>query len=177
MSAMSWLTERQRDGGIDEVPIDGVAGAMWLCGKHRIGPDPDGVIASVGASTVVCLTEAHELEDRYPNYVEWLRNDARARWFPIPDLSVPDGDQWTALIGALLHELRSGSNVIIHCAAGIGRAGTAACSVLLAAGMSLEAAEQRVAASRMGAGPQSREQARFIREWAESSPVVTQRDQ
>jgi protein-tyrosine phosphatase len=174
---VSWLTERQRDGGIDEVRVDGAAGSLWLCGKHRIGPDPEGVVASVQASLVVCLTEAHELEGRYPTYVEWLRTDPRACWFPVPDLSVPDDVEWTALIAGVLHELRGGSNVIVHCAAGIGRAGTAACSVLLAAGVPLEAAEQRVAESRIGAGPQSRDQAAFIREWAESSPIVTQREQ
>jgi protein-tyrosine phosphatase len=173
---VSWLSERQRDGGIDEVPIDGDAGSMWLCGKHRIGPDPDGVAFSVDASVVVCLTEAHELADRYPDYVDWLTTDPRAIWFPIPDLSVPDSEEWTVLVAGLLNRARSGANIIIHCAAGIGRAGTAACSVLLAAGMSLDDAERRVADCRLGAGPQSRDQAQFIREWAESSPIVAQHD-
>ena len=97
-----------------------------------------------------------------------------ARWFPIPDLSVPDEDEWTSLIAGMLSEVRSGRHVIVHCAAGIGRAGTAACSVLLAAGLSLSEAERRVAASRPGAGPQSREQAAFIRRWAVNSPIVDQ---
>lgn len=171
---MTWLNERQRDGGIDEVQVDGASGSLWLCGKHRIGPDPEGVVASVDASVVVCLTESHELVDRYPAYVEWLTSDPRARWFPIPDLSVPDEDEWTSLIAGMLSEVRSGRHVIVHCAAGIGRAGTAACSVLLAAGLSLSEAERRVAASRPGAGPQSREQAAFIRRWAVNSPIVDQ---
>ena len=119
---MTWLNERQRDGGIDEVQVDGAPGSLWLCGKHRIGPDPEGVLASVDASVVVCLTEAHELVDRYPEYVEWLTSDPRARWFPIPDLSVPDEDEWTSLIAGMLSEVRSGRHVIVHCAAGIGRA-------------------------------------------------------
>ena len=169
---MTWLSERQRDGGIDEVQVDGATGSLWLCGKHRIGPDPEGVAASVNASVVVCLTEVHELGDRYPEYVEWLTSDPRARWFPIPDLSVPDEDEWTSFIAGMLSEVRSGKHVIVHCAAGIGRAGTAACSVLLAAGLSLAEAERRVTASRPGAGPQSREQAAFIRRWAANSPIV-----
>ena len=172
---MTWLNERQRDGGIDEVQVDGASGSLWLCGKHRIGPDPEAVVASVDASVVVCLTEAHELVDRFPAYVEWLMSDPRARWFPIPDLSVPDEDEWTSFIEGMLSEVRSGKHVIVHCAAGIGRAGTAACSVLLAAGLSLSEAERRVAASRPGAGPQSREQASFIRRWAVNSPIVDQR--
>ena len=170
---MTWLNERQRDGGIDEVQVDGAPGSLWLCGKHRIGPDPEGVLASVDASVVVCLTEAHELVDRYPEYVEWLTSDPRARWFPIPDLSVPDEDEWTSFIAGMLSEavVATRDRALRR---GIGRAGTAACSVLLAAGLSLSEAERRVAASRPGAGPQSREQAAFIRRWAVNSPIVDQ---
>ena len=46
--------------------------------------------------------------------------------------------------------------------------------MLLAAGLSLSEAERRVAASRPGAGPQSGEQAAFIRRWAANSPIVDQ---
>ena len=36
---LGWLSRRQRDGGIDEIPLPaGVAGELWLCGKHAIAP-------------------------------------------------------------------------------------------------------------------------------------------
>ncbi len=44
------------DGGIDEIPLPATAsGRLWLCGKHAIGPDPEGLMARVGADGVVCL--------------------------------------------------------------------------------------------------------------------------
>ena len=67
----------------------------------------------------------------------------------------------------MLSEVRSGRHVIVHCAAGIGRAGTAACSVLLAAGLSLSrpSDEWRLVLELVRSG----EQAAFIRRWAVNS--------
>ncbi|NOX31752.1 MAG: hypothetical protein GXP35_17160, partial [Actinobacteria bacterium] len=83
---------RSFDGGIDQVPLPGASGELWLCGKHAIGPDVDAALARANdADTVVCLNERHELEDRYPAYVSWLdgSDSERAIWHPIPDLHVP----------------------------------------------------------------------------------------
>ena len=87
-----WPPERSRHGGVDEVPLSQSHGRLWLCGKHFVGPDPEEALRRVGATTVVCLTEAHELAGRYDSYLQWLRQSgpARAVWFPIPDLHVPD---------------------------------------------------------------------------------------
>ena len=41
--------ERWRDGGVYEIPLPVRNGRLWLCGKHFIGPDPEGAMASVGA--------------------------------------------------------------------------------------------------------------------------------
>ena len=43
-----WLNERSRNGSVDEIPLPGTAGRLWLCGKHFIGPDPEGAVARVG---------------------------------------------------------------------------------------------------------------------------------
>ena len=48
---MSWLTDRQRHGGIDRIEVPG-AGALWLCGKHLIAPDPEATLTSVGAGAI-----------------------------------------------------------------------------------------------------------------------------
>ncbi len=163
---MSWLTERQRDGGIDEVRVPGRDGSLWLCGKHKIGPGVEQVVGRVGADLVVCLTEEHELADRYPDYVAWLQRDSRARWFPISDLHVPPIAPFAQLVRDIDAKLMSGCQVIVHCAAGIGRAGTTACAVLIAAGCDVEEALDRVATARLGAGPQTYRQADFLEEFA-----------
>ena len=130
-----WLSERSATGGIDEVPVPGVDGRMWLCGKHHIGPDPLGVLAADSATTVVCLTQRHELEDRFPEYVTWLEAERDRRvWYPIHDLSVPT--RRSSPLGRCGRErLVAGEHVIVHCAAGIGRAGTFATGLLVRLGM------------------------------------------
>ena len=74
----AWPAGRARHGGIDEVPVPGVPGHLWLCGKHAVGLDPEALVAEVGEpAVVVCLTEHFELVDRYPDYVDWLRGHER----------------------------------------------------------------------------------------------------
>jgi predicted protein tyrosine phosphatase len=163
---VSWLDERGRNGGLDEVALpDGVPGRLWLCGKHFIGPDPDEAVARTAADVVVCLNERHELAPRYPDYVAWLEAHAavdpddaaagRARWFPVPDLHAPSVDEVAPLVGGLAARIRAGDSVLVHCGAGIGRAGTIAAAILMHLGMSLDDALSHVHVSRPGAGPQA----------------------
>ena len=81
-------TNERADGGVDEVSLPRGPGRLWLCGKHHVAPDPEAALARLGASTIVCLTEPHELRERYPAYVDWLRSSTpeRALWHPVPDL-------------------------------------------------------------------------------------------
>lgn len=153
---MSWRSERSRHGGVDRVEVPGLAGHLWLCGKHFIGPDHAAAIEAVGADVVVCLNERHELADRYPDYVEWLRSGHEtARWHPVPDLSAPPVDDAVALIDELVGELVAGRTVLVHCGAGMGRAGTVAAAVLVRRGLRPDEAVERVAASRPLAGPEA----------------------
>lgn len=165
-----WLSRRQRDGGVDEVPLpDSVAGRLWLCGKHAIGPDHELVLAEVGGSAyVVCLTERHELADRYPAYVEWLDAPASpSRWFPIHDLHAPAIDDMVELVAEVVDLLGSGRNVVVHCAAGMGRAGTTAVCVLVSLGLGVGEATSVVARSRPGAGPEAGVQRELVAAVAE----------
>lgn len=155
---LSWMSRRQRDGGIDRVPLpDGVPGALWLCGKHAIGPDHERAIAEVGGdATVVCLTEEHELADRYPAYLVWLRAavERAAIWMPVHDLHAPPVDAAEALVRDLACRLVDGDTLLVHCAAGMGRTGTIAACVLIALGHDTTTALDSVGAARPGAGPE-----------------------
>jgi protein-tyrosine phosphatase len=159
-------TGMNHDGGLHEIPLPGVSGRLWLCGKHLIGPDPQAVLQRTGAHTVVCLTERHELADRYPHYVAWLDEHHPHRqaavWFPVHDLHPPPDEQGRALVDDLVVRLRGGDGLVVHCAAGIGRAGTTAVAVLVALGMPLEQALTHVRSHRPMAGPEVGEQLRFV---------------
>jgi hypothetical protein len=160
-----WRDERARNGGIDEVPLPVGPGRLWLCGKHLVGPDVEAVLERTGAAAVVCLNERYELEHRYAAYVRWLEDnvaDGRAVWFPVPDLHVPVVDEFRPFVAALSARLAAGDGLVVHCGAGLGRAGTVAVALLLTLGEPLDAALERVAAARPGAGPQAQVQADLL---------------
>jgi protein-tyrosine phosphatase len=163
---LGWLSRRQRDGGIDRVPLpDGVPGALWLCGKHAIGPDHAHALAETGTdTTVVCLVERHELAGRYDAYLAWLEAErgARAVWHPIPDLHAPPPAVAAELVADLVARLRTGASLLVHCAAGMGRTGTIATCVLVALGLTVNEATRTVGAARPGAGAETGAQASLV---------------
>jgi hypothetical protein len=163
VGATSWRnSERSRNGGIDRIPVPGAPGALWLCGKHLIGPDVEAAVARVDADVVLCLNERHELEHRYPDYVAWLRVDPRAWWVPVPDLHAPPLADAVALVDALGTHLDAGRTVLTHCGAGIGRAGTIAAALLVKMGVPAPHAIATVAAHRPMAGPEAGAQADLL---------------
>ena len=164
---MTWLHERARHGGVDEVPLPAfVRGRLWLCGKHLVAPDPAGLLAELGAATVVCLCERGELAERYPDYVAWLGGDPRARWRPIHDLGAPPLPAALSLVDELHAVLASGDGAIVHCGAGIGRAGTLAAGLLVRLGVDLDAAIATVGAARPMAGPEAGPQRQLLADLA-----------
>lgn len=150
--SLDWLNDRQRDGGVDRIRLPAEQpGALWLCGKHAISTRFDGE----AWDSTVCLVERHELDGRYPDYLAWLdAAGSAAIWHPIPDLHAPSLDSMRSLVDAVVERLRTGDRVVMHCAAGKGRAGTTAVCVLIALGLAADEALARVAADRPGAGPE-----------------------
>ena len=163
--------DRWRDGGLDRVPVAGSPGELWLCGKHAVGADPEAALRRIGGTgTIVCLNQRVELEDRYPEYVAWLQHHVggRALWFPIPDLHAPPLAALRPLLSSIGERLAVGGHVLVHCGAGIGRAGTVAVCLLMEHGVARDDALALVARHRPMAGPEVGAQRELVDELAAS---------
>jgi hypothetical protein len=152
---VTWPPPRSRDGGVDRVPLPSDRGQLWLCGKHVVGPDVVEAMEAIGATDVVCLNERSELATRYPEYVAWLDAGRGAHWHPIPDLHAPSVEDARVLVAQVRGLLDAGATVLMHCGAGIGRAGTMAAAVLMTYGIPVAEAVAIVARHRPMAGPEA----------------------
>jgi protein-tyrosine phosphatase len=97
-----------------------------------------------GIAEVICLVSREEIEVKSPDYARALKSGGtpwRQVMFPIVDYGVPDDLQaYLRLVTQTAASLRSGTNVLAHCGAGIGRTGTLAACVLIALGVPLDEA-------------------------------------
>ena len=116
---------------------------------------------------VVSLIEDSEVE------VHNLHNEGNAlaalglgfSRFPIADFGTPDVNAFTGLMADLSQRLTSGDHIFLHCAGGIGRAGTSASCLLVEHGWDGEDAMAHVSKMRGVASPETLEQVAFIRRW------------
>jgi protein-tyrosine phosphatase len=141
---------------IDRIPLPGTDGALWLCSRDDIAPDPDAALSYAdAATTAVCLLPIQELEVRHPTYVEWLRNNkaGRALWFPIRNFRAESAAATMPFLQMIVDRLEAGEGVVMHCALGQGRAGTMAVCLLMMLGATQDEALRTVAANRLAAGP------------------------
>ena len=169
---------RSRNGGIDRIPLpDDVPGALWLCGKHHIADDVDAVVERTGRDHRGLPHAPRGTDGALPavrrrgstSGQSGRPDDARhcgAIWFPIHDLSAPDLDVYRPFLDDLAWRLRHGEVLVVHCAAGIGRAGTTAVALLLLLGVDVEAALTTVRSHRPMAGPEVGSQLDLITELA-----------
>lgn len=115
---------------------------------------------------VVCLAGEAERKRKAPDYPRFLEAAKLGeRWieFPIRDRSFPaDIPAFMALLDRLIDHLQSPTTVVaIHCAAGVGRTGTVAASLLVRIGLAPEAA--LVLIEEAGSEPETARQQAIVR--------------
>jgi protein-tyrosine phosphatase len=151
------------------VPLpDGLTGRLYLHSMPgRFEPLEESIdeIRRRGIGQVICLASEEEIEAKSPPYARLLAN-GNASWrqvmFPIVDFGVPgDRRRFLSFVVQIAQSLRAGDYVLVHCAAGIGRTGLVATSVLVALGLPVDEALRQIEA--VGSHPERPEQLDLIR--------------
>ncbi|HEY0825863.1 MAG TPA: tyrosine-protein phosphatase [Ramlibacter sp.] len=146
---------------------EGTPGQVWL-GSMPGRFEPWSVFHQearrTGLGTVVCLAPRPELAELSPDYHAALsRGGLPFRWMNVPmrNFGLPeDPAGFRRDIASLAQDVRRGEVVLLHCAAGLGRTGTAAACLLKALGVEAQDALDRVRAA--GSNPQNAEQSGLV---------------
>ena len=144
-----------------------VAGRIWLAAMPgRLQPWDEflALARRHGITRVVCLTPRHEVVSLSPAYARALASgELPFAWqeLPMRDLGLAEQAQGFADgITVLADAVRAGDGLLLHCAAGIGRTGTAAACLLKRLGVSTAQALQDV--RHAGSSPESALQSGLI---------------
>ena len=149
---------------IDRIPLPIDRGSLWLCARRDVAADPDAALAWADAHAIACLLPIDELETHAAGYLDWLREHraGRALWFPVSNYGAPPASAAIPFLRMIEARLLAGEGVVMHCAAGQGRAGTMAVAVLLLLGVPREEALLTVRSHRAFAGPGNASQVNFV---------------
>ena len=122
-------------------------------------------IAQEGVKQIVSLLEPHE------EYAVGLREEASLSEknginfvsFPIPDRGLPSSvSNFSKITGELYSQVIDGKSTVVHCRAGIGRAGIVVVGILLHSGIEPEEAFSLVSKSRGVEVPDTEEQKQWV---------------
>ncbi|MES2975442.1 MAG: tyrosine-protein phosphatase [Pseudomonadota bacterium] len=141
-----------------------VPGSLWLSsmpGRTLDWPDFLAEAHARDLGLVVCLTPVDEMEELSPTYAKAVKQheapfEAAGSWMHLParNFGTPaDPQRFREGIESIAQRLQAGEAVLLHCAAGMGRTGTAAACVLKSLGLESAAALQRIRDA--GSNPQN----------------------
>lgn len=171
--------------GVNFLPcsLPGSVGLTLAPGKHQsskggavrwqrdLETDLDRLVESYRTNVPVCLLQDRGLDRlKIPNLVEEAtKRGIRVHRLPIPDGGVlPEQSPVERLVKLIVESAAAGENVVIHCAGGLGRAGTVGGCFLVETGMSAPDAVETLHRCRSHRCPEIREQERFIADYARS---------
>lgn len=145
----------------------GVPGSLWLSampGRYGTWRDFEDKARKNGLAVVVCLTPRDEIDELSPDYAAAVsRGTSSFEWvhLPVPNFGVPPNPRaFRDTIQRIAQRVQAGDSVLMHCAAGMGRTGSAAACVLKALGLDSGDALDRVRAA--GSNPQNAAQSGFV---------------
>jgi len=168
--------------GFRALPLpDGVSGRLYLSsmpGRYRAFHHDLTEAERLGVTTVLCLNPRDEVEHKSPHYHQAL-NDGSHGWrvveHPIEDFRAPvRGDGFAGLVDEIVSELTAGTNVMLHCAGGIGRTGTVSSCILIALG--LPAGEALAEVRKARAWPENKAQLDFVHWFAVQQTSIADRE-
>lgn len=115
-----------------------------------------GAIRAWGANALITLLDQHEFEILHVRNLGDMAETAGLEWhhLPIPDMAAPGWQferRWIYSGTRLRRLLRRGGRVLIHCRAGLGRAGTIAARLMVELGVPAAEAISQVRRARPGA--------------------------
>lgn len=122
-------------------------------------------LKSSGVDAVVSLLERAEIEELEITEEQALceANSMAFLSFPIADRNVPSsGQKALEFAGSVLHLLRSGKSVVIHCRQGVGRSALIAACVMALGGFPVDEAFEKIEAARGCPVPDTPEQRRWV---------------
>ena len=140
-----------------------VRGSLWLAsmpGRFEAWSDFQEEAQRRGLGLVVCLTPRNEVAELSPAYhAAVVEGSVPFRWMNLPmrNFGLPeDAAAFRRDVARVAQALQEGDAVMLHCAAGIGRTGSAAACVLKALGLETQEALERVRDA--GSNPQNAQQ-------------------
>ena len=145
----------------------GVPGTLWLSGMPGRWEPWSGFVEEarrVDLALTLCLTERDEIAELSPDYRRAIDSgNMPGEWLNVPvrNYEVPDdAEDLRQAVEAVAQKLQQGQAVLLHCAAGLGRTGTAAACVLKRLGLPADEALHRVRDA--GSNPQSAVQSGLV---------------